>query len=213
MIAELAALMLTCAPNIHPVTLKAVIRHESRLNPYAIGVNNKEHRLKSQPDTLGGAKEIVQDLIKLGIDFDAGLGQINVRNWKWLGLTPKTVFDPCTNLQAAQAVLTDCYARATRQFKAQQTALRAALSCYNTGNFQRGFGNGYVSEVLAQAGIKVPAIEATPTDSQPSDAKQTTKQAVTKQPGGDPDGFTAHPTPDGFTPPQPPAPETTPAST
>lgn len=209
MIAELAALMLTCAPNIHPVTLKAVIRHESRLNPYAIGVNNKEHRLKSQPGTLGDAKEIVQDFIKLGIDFDAGLGQINVRNWQWLGLTPKTVFDPCTNLQAAQTVLTDCYARATRQFKAQQTALRAALSCYNTGNFQRGFGNGYVNKILTQAGIKVPAIEAAPKGSQPSD----TKPAIKKQPGGDPDGFTAHPTPDGFTPPQPPATETTPAST
>src|SRR3546814_6383788 len=70
MIAELAALMLTCAPNVHPVTLKAVIRHESRLNPYAIGVNSKEHRLKSQPGTLDDAKEIVQGLIKQGIDFD-----------------------------------------------------------------------------------------------------------------------------------------------
>lgn len=209
MLAELAALMLTCAPNVHPVTLKAVIRHESRLNPYAIGVNSKKHRLKSQPNTLSDAKEIVQGLIKQGIDFDAGLGQINVRNWQWLGLTSKTVFDPCTNLQAAQAVLTKCYARATRQFSTQQTALRAALSCYNTGNFQRGFGNGYVSKILTQAGIKVPAIEASPADNQ----KPSSKQPVAKQPNGSPDGFTAHPTLDGFAPPQPPAPKAAPAST
>lgn len=209
MIAELAALMLTCAPNIHPVTLKAVIRHESRLNPYAIGVNSKKHRLKSQPDTLSDAKAVVQGLIEQGIDFDAGLGQINVRNWRWLGLTAETVFDPCTNLKAAQAVLTDCYARAVHQNNRQQAALRAALSCYNTGNFQHGFGNGYVTKVLAEAGIKVPAIEASPKDSQQTD----TKPPPSKQPGGNPDGFTAHPTPDGFTPPQKPAPKVTPATT
>ena len=30
MIAELAALALNCAPNIHPITLQALVRHESR---------------------------------------------------------------------------------------------------------------------------------------------------------------------------------------
>jgi len=209
MLAELATLMLTCAPNVHPVTLKAVIRHESRLNPYAIGVNSKAHRLKDQPNTLKAAKAVVQRLIEQGIDFDAGLGQINVRNWRWLGLTAETVFDPCTNLKAAQAVLTDCYARAVRQTNKQQAALQAALSCYNTGNFQRGFGNGYVTKVLAEAGIKVPGIEASPKDSQ----QTGTKPPPSKQPSGNPDGFTAHPTPDGFTPRQTPAPKDIPAST
>lgn len=142
MIAEIAALALTCAPNIHPVTLHALIRHESRVQPYAIGVNRKGQHLKQQPQTLTEATAAADLLIDQGIDFDAGLGQINVRNWAWLNLDSKTVFDPCRNLAAAQTVLAECYARALPRQTDPQHALRAALSCYNTGNFKRGFANG-----------------------------------------------------------------------
>lgn len=162
MIAELAPLALACAPNIHPVTLDALIRHESGAQQYAIGVNRKGHALPNQPLDLETARKAAENLITQGIDFDAGLGQINVRNWAWLGLTSTTVFDPCQNLAAAQTVLSDCYARALNSHRSQQQALRAALSCYNTGNFRRGFANGYVGKVLAQAGIKVPALKPIP---------------------------------------------------
>jgi type IV secretion system protein VirB1 len=162
MIAELATLALACAPNIHPVTLDALIRHESGAKQYAIGVNRKGHALPSQPRDLEAARTAAEKLITQGIDFDAGLGQINVRNWAWLGLTSTTVFDPCRNLAAAQTVLSDCYARALDSHRSQQQALRAALSCYNTGNFRRGLANGYVGKVLAQAGIKVPALKPMP---------------------------------------------------
>src|SRR5690554_2944584 len=157
MIAELAALALACAPSIHPITLHALISHESRARQYAIGVNRKGKHLQ-QPRTLTKATEAAQHLIDQGIDFDAGLGQINVRNWAWLNLDTKTVFDPCRNLAAAQKVLSDCYARSLPQHKDPQQALRAALSCYNTGNFTHGFTNGYVGKVLAKADIKVPAL-------------------------------------------------------
>ncbi|WP_417276818.1 lytic transglycosylase domain-containing protein [Castellaniella sp.] len=220
MLAELAALALTCAPNIHPVTINALIRHESGVQPYAIGVNRKGKALAQQPSTLDEAQGAVRDLIDQGIDFDAGLAQINVRNWAWLGLDATTVFDPCRNLAAAQTVLSACYARALHTHQDQQRALRAALSCYNTGNFSRGFANGYVGKVLAQAGIKVPAL-------QPLSAQASTDQAGTAQGSsgplpkgtasttvvgtvgrtpaprsqGAPDGFTAHSVADGFTPP------------
>lgn len=157
MLAELALLAATCAPDIHPVTMAAVVKHESGFNQYAIGVNRGK-RLASQPRSRDEAIRIVRDLMDKGIDFDAGLGQINVRNWQWLGLTPEKVFDPCTNLRASQAVLKDCYVRATSRFQAGQPALMAAFSCYNTGNFQRGFDNGYVGKVLASAGVQVPKI-------------------------------------------------------
>jgi len=162
MIAELAALALACAPNIHPVTLDALIRHASGVHQYAIGVNRKGHALPNQPQGLEAARKAAENLITQGIDFDAGLGQINVRNWAWLGLTSTTVFDPCRNLAATQTVLSDCYARALDSHRGQQQALRAALSCYNTGNFRRGFANGYVGKVLVQAGIKVPALKPMP---------------------------------------------------
>jgi len=206
MLAELAALALACAPDIHPVTLHAVVKHESRAQQYAIGVNRKGHSLKRQPRNLEEASTAAQTLIDQGIDFDAGLGQINVRNWAWLKLDATTVFDPCRNLAAAQTVLADCYARALPTHKDPQQALRAALSCYNTGNFSRGFSNGYVGEVLTQAGIKVPALvpladattssATTATPTQPSEKPKQKPQP--EAPPGTPDGFTSNPATDGF---------------
>lgn len=230
MLAELAALALACAPNIHPVTLDALIRHESGARQYAIGVNRKGKALPQQPHDLEAASQAAEKLIAEGIDFDAGLGQINVRNWDWLGLTSTTVFDPCQNLAAAQTVLSDCYARALHHHLDQQQALRAALSCYNTGNFRRGFTNGYVGKVLAQAGIRVPALKPLAHPGGPSVDPASAAETGTaashpaamtagndpeipdrspKSQGGPPDagqqgtpdGFTAHPTADGFTQP------------
>ncbi|PLC48078.1 type VI secretion protein [Pollutimonas subterranea] len=209
MIAELAALALACAPNIHPITLHALISHESRAHQYAIGVNRKDKHLQQQPRTLTEATEAAQHLIDQGIDFDAGLGQINVRNWAWLNLDTKTVFDPCRNLAAAQKVLSDCYARSLPRHKAPQQALRAALSCYNTGNFTRGFTNGYVGKVLAMADIKVPAlVPLKEAASHPTREGESTQPPSTKNPGQEPptqvqgtaDGFIANPATDGFAP-------------
>jgi len=158
MLLAFMTLAAACAPNVHPVTLQALVRHESRANPYAIGVHRKAMRLKRQPTTLQEALATARDLQRRGIGFDAGLGQINVRNWKTLGLTVEQVFDPCTNLRATQSVLSDCYVRAVKRYPAGQTALHAALSCYNAGNFSTGFSNGYVANVVAQVGIALPAI-------------------------------------------------------
>ena len=201
MIAAFAALALTCAPNIHPDTLSALIRHESRGSPYAIGVSEKRQHLPEQPQTLASATAAADRLIKQGIDFDAGLGQINVRNWAALNLDSHTVFDPCRNLAAAQTVLADCYARALPQHQDPQQALRAALSCYNTGNFTRGFRNGYVGKVLAQANIKVPALTPQGDDETASnpDSKAAPESPTSKPPPpGAQDGFTANPALDGF---------------
>ncbi|QXR34691.1 lytic transglycosylase domain-containing protein [Alcaligenes aquatilis] len=194
MLAEFALLAASCAPNIHETTLSALVRHESTSQVYAIGIN-KGQRLAKQPTDYEQAAQIANDLIDRGIDFDAGLGQINVRNWAWLGLTTETVFDPCTNLKAAQTVLTDCYQRALRQTAEEQRALRSALSCYNTGNFERGFSNGYVGKVLAQAGVKVPAIKAIKNEAV---VVTTEPQQPRTQRTGKPDGFTGNKVTDGF---------------
>jgi len=203
MLAELAALALSCAPHIHPITLQALIRHESRARQYAIGVNTKGHPLPRQPRTQAEASAAAQRLIDQGIDFDAGLGQINVRNWAWLKLDSATVFDRCRNLAAAQTVLADCYARALPSHKDAQQALRAALSCYNTGNFSRGFSNGYVGKVLTQARIQVPALaplesETAKWPDQPSEPAQPSQQHSQPQTEGTPDGFSSNLAPDGF---------------
>lgn len=147
------ALLAVCAPDVAPLTMQAIVKHESAFNPYAIGINPPNKRLKKQPTSKDEAKRIADDLIARKIDFDAGLGQINYRNWKWLGLTSESVFHQCTNLKSAQKVLADCYTRAFKANQNQRTALLEAFSCYNTGNFKRGFNNGYVDKIIKSAGL------------------------------------------------------------
>jgi type IV secretion system protein VirB1 len=87
-------------------------------------------------------------LIDAGLSIDMGLGQINSRNLSWLGLTLESVFDPCRNLQAMQAVLLSGYEKAAKTHGPGQQALVAALSAYNTGHPERGVRNGYVASVF-----------------------------------------------------------------
>lgn len=179
---EFIALAQQCAPDVHVTTLSAVVRHESGFNPLIIGVNAKPHRT-IRPSNEHEAIQTAHRLIREGADFDVGYGQINVRNWKWLGVTPETIFNPCVNLQAAQRVLVDCYQRAAKLYNPGQEALYAAFSCYNTGNFERGFRNGYVNKVLAGAGATVPAIEPDKekTPPQPNQQSMPTQPAAPRQ--------------------------------
>lgn len=142
-----------CAPEIHPTTLSTLVQHESAGNPYAIGVNGN-YVLKRQPKTKAEAIKKAKWLQAHGYNFDAGLGQINIRNAKHMGLTIPQLFEPCENLRAASKILTACYTRASSRYNDEQKAVRAALSCYNTGNLSSGLTNGYVKKVIK----KVPAI-------------------------------------------------------
>lgn len=155
---EFAALAAMCAPNVHLTTLESIVTHESQANIYAIGVNGN-YVLPHQPASIDEAVATAERLSAKGYDFDSGLGQINSRNVHKLGLTFKQVFDPCTNLKVTAHILTECYERAVLRYGVGQLSLKAALSCYNTGNFERGFENGYVYKVAANIGTTVPALE------------------------------------------------------
>ena len=74
-----------------------------------------------------------------------------MHNFDRLGLTVTTAFEPCPNLAAMQAVLLDCYQRASTLGAAPQRALRQALSCYYSGNFSTGFAHGYTRRVVRAA--------------------------------------------------------------
>lgn len=200
MLAELTMLIAMCAPTVHASTMTALIKHESGFNPYAIGINKAE-RLKEQPKSKEQAVSIAEDLMQKGIDFDAGLGQINVRNFAWLGLNAQTVFDPCANLKASSVVLKDCYTRAMKQYRPGQQALSAAFSCYNTGNFRNGFSNGYVGKVYAAAGVSVPPIRTPYAERKPGHGPAQTSKRNGVRDGFSrdvPDGFSRGSVPDGF---------------
>lgn len=142
--AALLPLALSCAPLVHPDTASALVSVESGFNPHAIGVVGGV--LQRQPQSAAEAQATAKALKAAGWNFSVGLSQINYRNFERLGLTLDSAFDPCQNLQAMQEVLLECFGRA-RNSRPDQPALRRALSCYYSGNFETGFRNGYVQRV------------------------------------------------------------------
>lgn len=147
-----AALALACAPQVHLTTTHALVSVESAFNPWAIGVVGGA--LRRQPNNRDEALATANQLLSDGRNFSVGLGQINVGNFRRLGLNTSSAFDPCQNLSAMQFVLTECFERAGQSrggTDSQQSALRKALSCYYSGNFSTGFRHGYVQKVVSTA--------------------------------------------------------------
>lgn len=154
------ALAEACAPQVAPATLLAVARAESRLDPFAIGVNGPAgpvKRARSRQEAI----RVASRLAAAGRNIDLGLGQINIRNLSWLGLSIEDAFDPCRNLEASGRVLTAGYRRGVAAAGPGQRALRIAFSLYNTGDPARGFTNGYVARVTGAA-KPLPAPETAP---------------------------------------------------
>lgn len=148
--AALFALASQCAPTVAPETVLAIIQTESRGYPFALNVNGGRQPVRQT--SAANAAATARRYVAAGYSVDLGLGQINSRNMRWLGLTWETVFDPCINIAALGKVMTSNY-NAVKAGRDPQTALRLALSMYNTGSQSRGFRNGYVSKVVRNAGI------------------------------------------------------------
>ena len=139
-----------CSPNVAPATIAAIVQTESQGNELAINVNGLGRKV-ALPTSVAQAIEVGRAYVSQGYSVDLGLGQINSRNMKALGLTWDTVFDPCTNIAAAGAVLAGNYNKVSSGLHPPR-ALRIALSMYNTGSQSRGFTNGYVGKVVGNAG-------------------------------------------------------------
>lgn len=154
---DFIALAQECAPTVSPQTMAAIVKVESGYNPYAIGVVGGY--LPKQPTSLEEALATVKDLADKGYNFSVGLSQVNRYNFDRYNLTYETAFNVCENLRAGSLILEECYVRAlNKHSNDEQTALRAAFSCYYSGNFLRGFTPdkagqlSYVDKVVAQAG-------------------------------------------------------------
>lgn len=141
----LDALIAQCAYNTHPDTVRAIIQVESAGNPIAIGVNYGGGKSR-KPNNAGEAAQIANNLIASGKNIDMGLMQINSANMRRLGLSTEAMFDPCTNIRIGTKILSSNYAQAVDIYGPGETALRAALSAYNTGSMVKGFRNGYVAK-------------------------------------------------------------------
>jgi type IV secretion system protein VirB1 len=161
--AAIFALASQCAPNVAPETVAAIVQTESHGRPFALNVNGGSQ--PSEQTSAASAAATAWRYIAAGYSVDLGLGQINSRNMRALGLTWETVFDPCTNIAALGRVLTQNYNGAING-RDPQDALRVALSLYNTGSASRGFRNGYVAKVVRNASFA--AVATRPPTSPPS---------------------------------------------
>jgi type IV secretion system protein VirB1 len=155
----LLALASQCAPSVAPETVLAIIQTENSGEQFALNVNGG--RQPARQTNAADAATTARRYVAAGYSVDLGLGQINSRNMRWLGLTWDTVFDPCTNVAALAHVLTTNY-NAVKARRDPQTALRVALSMYNTGSQTRGFHNGYVAKVERNAGVAQSAASGAP---------------------------------------------------
>lgn len=166
-LATLLALAQACAPDVAPETLLSVARAESGFDPLVIGVNSRPHQTL-HPSGAAEAARVATALLAQGRNLDLGLTQINGRNLPRLGLSVSDAFDPCRNLAAGARILSENYAAVRRSPVQPQTALKAALSVYNTGHPERGIRNGYVGRVYQAAARVVPAIQLAGAPSEPS---------------------------------------------
>jgi type IV secretion system protein VirB1 len=145
-----------CGPSVAPSTLASIARTESTFEPLSINDNNTGR--SDAPATRDIAIQIASKLLEAGHSIDTGIMQINSGNFAKLGLTLQGAFDPCLSVAAGAAILTGDYAGGETH-EGQQSALRIALSRYNTGDARRGFENGYVHKVELAAGRIVPALD------------------------------------------------------
>jgi len=155
-VSEFGQLALRCGPSVAPSTLASVARTESGFQP--LSINDNTTGTSGVPTTRDIAIQIASKLIEAGHSVDIGIMQINSGNFARLGLTLEAALDPCKSVAAAAAVLADDYAGGETHDE-QQSALRVALSKYNTGDAQRGFANGYVHQVELAARRVVPALD------------------------------------------------------
>ena len=168
-------LVAQCAPSIHPQTFKGLVTTESTFNPYAIGVVNGTVRA---PRTLQEAVATAKALDRAGYNFSLGLTQVNRYNLARYGETYETIFDPCRNIKAGATILKDCFVRAKVKLKDAQQALRAAFSCYYSGNFTRGFTPDHPGESSYVQKVVTNALGAEPSPIVPAVAPQSSDAAV-----------------------------------
>ena len=141
--------LLGCQINtdIPPEQMAAIIRTESSVRQYAIGVVGGF--LNRQPENADEAKTTVEMLKTSGKNYSVGLAQVNQVNFKRYGLNASNMFDICTNLNAGAKILEACFT--------QHQDWQKAYSCYYSGNPTTGFRHGYVAKVSGNLNKPIPS--------------------------------------------------------
>lgn len=133
--------MVNCPDLAVPMeVMQHVVNVESARNPFAIGVVGA--RLVRQPANLPEAIATVHMLEDQGYNFSLGIAQVNRYNLAKYGLTSyERAFDICASIRAGARILSECHTLAGGDWG-------KSFSCYYSGNFLKGFEDGYVQKVF-----------------------------------------------------------------
>lgn len=153
--ATFAEIAQRCGSSVATSTLAAVAKTESGFRTLVVS-DNTTHRGRSY-DSIGAAALVAERLIAARHSVDIGLMQINSANLRRLRMTVRDALDACKSVSAGATILTQNYL-SSHNGGDEQTALRDALSQYNTGNRRAGYRNGYVRRVEAAAEALASAI-------------------------------------------------------
>lgn len=131
--------------------MQHVVNVESGNNPFAIGVVGAH--LERQPQNLEEAVATARMLESQGYNYSLGIAQVNRSNFARYGLDSyEKAFDLCPNLTAGTQILAQCYAQAGGDWG-------KAFSCYYSGNFAKGYEDGYVQKIFSSMGqSSLPAV-------------------------------------------------------
>ena len=154
-----AVLAHTCASSVPGDTLAAITRTESAFYPFALSINypqasarragfsNSSMLLARQPKDLDEALGWATWFELHGYTVSVGLMQVNTQTAKLYRISLRQLFDPCENVRAGAAIITDFYHRTHQATSSISEALLNAISAYNSGNTTAGYANGYVAGV------------------------------------------------------------------
>jgi type IV secretion system protein VirB1 len=166
--AALAALLQTCAPDVAPSTMHAIVAVESGGKPWALNDNTSGRRY--EPRSYAEALSTARDLIGRGHSVDVGIAQVNSSNFAGYRVTPAAMLMPCQNLIIGSAILSGAYRWSAATYGNRRRALWGAVSAYNTGSLTAG--SRYVDLVVSAARRSplVPSIEVLAGYAQPAPA-------------------------------------------
>ncbi|HHS6700347.1 TPA: transglycosylase SLT domain-containing protein [Campylobacter jejuni] len=132
-------------PNVETQIIQKIIQIESKNENFAININKIGSFI---PKTKNEAKILAQSFINKGYSVDIGLMQFNSNNLKtptFKNYSIDDLLEPCKNIKAGSDIFYLAY-EMTNENLTKEERINQALSIYNTGDFKKGFSNGYVAK-------------------------------------------------------------------
>ncbi|HEX3894810.1 MAG TPA: transglycosylase SLT domain-containing protein [Rudaea sp.] len=140
----LADFYATCARQVHPDTIAAIVAVESGGRPWTINTPHGAVYAHSREQ----ATLVLTRALRTESSVDIGLMQINSQWLPKLRIAPDQLLDPCVNVRVGAAILAANFAAASRRGRTHLEALVAALSAYHSGSETAAVS--YATQVLMQ---------------------------------------------------------------